>query len=305
MSSTLVLAQLLNGLQYGVLLFLLAAGLTLVFGIMSFVNLAHGSLYMMGAYFAATAFQYTGSFGLAVTAAMGGALLLGLVLELAVVARLYRRDHLDHVLATFGLVLFFNELVRIVWGSQPVFLQVPDFLSGAIDMGGFSYPSYRFAIILVGLAVAVGSWMLINKTRVGMLIRAGAVNPAMVAALGVNIRLLNAMLFAVGAMLAGLAGAMAGPILSVQSGMGESVLITTLVVIVIGGIGSVTGAFYAALIVGIVDTMGRVFLPLILRQMTERSFADAAGPALASMLVYLLMAVVLAWRPQGLFPANR
>jgi branched-chain amino acid transport system permease protein len=172
-------------------------------------------------------------------------------------------------------------------------------------MGGFSYPSYRFAIILVGLAVAVGSWMLINKTRVGMLIRAGAVNPAMVAALGVNIRLLNAMLFAVGAMLAGLAGAMAGPILSVQSGMGESVLITTLVVIVIGGIGSVTGAFYAALIVGIVDTMGRVFLPLILRQMTERSFADAAGPALASMLVYLLMAVVLAWRPQGLFPANR
>jgi branched-chain amino acid transport system permease protein len=305
MSSTLVLAQLLNGLQYGVLLFLLAAGLTLVFGIMSFVNLAHGSLYMMGAYFAATAFQYTGSFGLAVTAAMGGALLLGLVLELAVVARLYRRDHLDHVLATFGLVLFFNELVRIVWGSQPVFLQVPDFLSGAIDIGGFSYPSYRFAIILVGLAVAVGSWMLINKTRVGMLIRAGAVNPAMVAALGVNIRLLNAMLFAVGAMLAGLAGAMAGPILSVQSGMGESVLITTLVVIVIGGIGSVTGAFYAALIVGIVDTMGRVFLPLILRQMTERSFADAAGPALASMLVYLLMAVVLAWRPQGLFPANR
>jgi branched-chain amino acid transport system permease protein len=305
MSSTVVLAQLLNGLQYGVLLFLLAAGLTLVFGIMSFVNLAHGSLYMMGAYFAATAFQYTGSFGWAVAAAMGGSLLLGLALEFVAVSRLYRRDHLDHVLATFGLVLFFNELVRIIWGSQPVFLQVPEFLSGAIDIGGFSYPSYRIAIIVVGLAVAVGSWLLINKTKVGMLIRAGAVNPAMVAALGVNIRLLNAMLFAVGAMLAGLAGAMAGPILSVQSGMGESVLITTLVVIVIGGIGSVTGAFYAALIVGIVDTMGRVFLPFVLRQVTERSFADAAGPALASMLVYLLMAVVLAWRPQGLFPANR
>ena len=305
MSSTVVLAQLLNGLQYGVLLFLLAAGLTLVFGIMSFVNLAHGSLYMMGAYFAATAFQYTGSFGLALLAAMLGSLLLGLALEFVAVSRLYRRDHLDHVLATFGLVLFFNELVRIIWGSQPVFLQVPEFLSGAIDIGGFSYPSYRIAIIVVGLAVAVGSWLLINKTKVGMLIRAGAVNPAMVAALGVNIRLLNAMLFAVGAMLAGLAGAMAGPILSVQSGMGESVLITTLVVIVIGGIGSVTGAFYAALIVGIVDTMGRVFLPFLLRQVTERSFADAAGPALASMLVYLLMAVVLAWRPQGLFPANR
>jgi len=305
MSSTIVFAQLLNGLQYGVLLFLLAAGLTLVFGIMSFVNLAHGSLYMMGAYFAASAFAYTNSFGLAVAAAMGGSLLLGLALEFIAVARLYRRDHLDHVLATFGLVLFFNELVRMVWGSQPVFLQVPEFLGGAIDLFGFTYPAYRFAIIVVGLAVALGSWLLINKTRIGMLIRAGAVNPSMVAALGVNIRLLNAMLFAVGAMLAGLAGAMAGPILSVQSGMGESVLITTLVVIVIGGIGSVTGAFYAALIVGIVDTMGRVFLPFLLRQVAERSFADAAGPALASMLVYLLMAVVLAWRPQGLFPANR
>jgi len=304
MSSTIVFAQLLNGLQYGVLLFLLAAGLTLVFGIMSFVNLAHGSLYMMGAYFAASVFAYTNSFGLAVAAAMGGSLLLGLALEFIAVARLYRRDHLDHVLATFGLVLFFNELVRMVWGSQPVFLQVPEFLGGAIDIFGFTYPAYRFAIIVVGLLVALGSWLLINKTRIGMLIRAGAVNPSMVSALGVNIRLLNAMLFAVGAMLAGLAGAMAGPILSVQSGMGESVLITTLVVIVIGGIGSVTGAFYAALIVGIVDTMGRVFLPFMLRQVTERSFADAAGPALASMLVYLLMAVVLAWRPQGLFPAN-
>lgn len=305
MNTGMVIAQLLNGLQYGVLLFLLAAGLTLVFGIMSFVNLAHGSLYMMGAYFAATAFDYTGSFALALTAAMGGALLLGLLLEWSTVSRLYRRDHLDHVLATFGLVMFFNELVRMVWGSQPVFLQIPEFLAGAIDFGGFSYPAYRFAILGVGLVVAVGSWWLINRTRVGMLIRAGAVNPAMVAALGVNIRLLNALLFAVGSMLAGLAGAMAGPILSVQSGMGESVLITTLVVIVIGGIGSVTGALYAALIVGVVDTLGRVLLPTLLRQIAERSFADAAGPALASMMVYLLMAVVLAWRPQGLFPAKR
>ena len=305
MSSTIVLAQLLNGLQYGVLLFLLAAGLTLVFGIMSFVNLAHGSLYMMGAYFAAATFQITGSFGLAVLAAMIGSLLLGFVLEKVAVARLYRRDHLDHVLATFGLVLFFNELVRIIWGSQPVFLQVPELLSGAIDVGGFVYPAYRFVIIVVGLLVALGSWLLINKTRIGMLIRAGAVNPAMVAALGVNIGLLNAMLFSVGAMLAGLAGAMAGPILSVQSGMGEAVLIVTLVVIVIGGIGSITGAFYASLIVGVVDTLGRAFLPLILRQVFDRSLANAAGPALASMLIYLLMAAVLAWRPQGLFPANR
>jgi len=304
MSATLLLAQLLNGLQYGVLLFLLAAGLTLVFGIMSFVNLAHGSLYMMGAYAAAVAYAATGSFAFAMVAAAGAALVLGLALEFVVVSRLYRRDHLDHVLATFGLVLFFNELVRIVWGPQPYFLQVPDALSGTVDVFGFSYPSYRFAIIAAGLLVAVGAYLLIHKTRIGMLIRAGAQNPLMVAALGVNIRLLNAMLFAVGAMLAGLAGAIAAPILSVQSGMGEPVLITTLVVIVIGGIGSVSGALYAALIVGLVDTLGRAFLPMLLRQVAERSVADAAGPALASMSVYLLMAVVLAFRPQGLFPAQ-
>ncbi|HSV83564.1 MAG TPA: branched-chain amino acid ABC transporter permease [Ramlibacter sp.] len=305
MSATLLLAQLLNGLQYGVLLFLLAAGLTLVFGIMSFVNLAHGSLYMMGAYAAAVAYNASGSFTLALLAAAAGTLLLGLLLEWVAVSRLYRRDHLDHVLATFGLVMFFNELARIVWGPQPYFVQVPEVLAGTVDLFGFSYPSYRFAIIAAGLLTAVGCWLLIQKTRIGMLIRAGAQNPQMVAALGVNIRFLNAMVFAVGAMLAGLAGAMAGPILSVQSGMGDGVLITTLVVIVIGGIGSVSGAFYAALIVGLVDTLGRAFLPMLLRQVLERTAADAAGPALASMSVYLLMAVVLALRPQGLFPARR
>ncbi len=305
MSATLLFVQLLNGLQYGVLLFLLAAGLTLVFGIMSFVNLAHGSLYMVGAYAAALAYGATGSFALAVLAAMGAALVVGLLLEVTIVSRLYRRDHLDHVLATFGLVMFFNELVRLVWGPQPLFVQVPEVLAGTVQVFGFSYPSYRFAIIAVGLLVAVGSYWLIHKTRVGMLIRAGAQNPQLVGALGVNIGLLNAMLFGVGAMLAGLAGAMAGPLLSVQSGMGEPVLITTLVVIVIGGIGSVNGALYAALIVGVVDTLGRVLLPLVIRQVAERSVADAAGPALASMLVYLLMALVLALRPQGLFPARR
>ena len=305
MSVTLLLAQLLNGLQYGVLLFLLAAGLTLVFGIMSFVNLAHGSLYMVGAYAGALAYGASGSFVVALGAAMAASLVIGLVLEVTIVSRLYRRDHLDHVLATFGLVMFFNELVRIVWGLQPLFVSVPYVLGGTVDLFGFTYPSYRFAIIAVGLVVAVGSWLLIHKTRVGMLIRAGAQNPQLVSALGVNIGLLNALLFGVGAMLAGVAGAMAGPVLSVQSGMGEPVLITTLVVIVIGGIGSVSGAFYAALIVGVVDTLGRVFLPLLLRQMAERSIADAAGPALASMSVYLLMAAVLALRPQGLFPAHR
>lgn len=305
MSTTLLLAQLLNGLQYGVLLFLLAAGLTLVFGIMSFVNLAHGSLYMMGAYAAAVAYAKTGSFLVSVASAMLVALTISIALERTIIARLYRRDHLDHVLATFGLVMFFNELVRLIWGPQPMFVEVPEVLSGTVDLLGFTYPFYRFAIILSGLLVAVGAWVLINKTRVGMLIRAGAQNPGLVGALGVNIGFLNAMLFGVGAALAGLAGAMAGPLLSVQSGMGEPVLITTLVVIVIGGIGSVSGAFYAALIVGLVDTLGRVMLPLLLRQFLERSVADAAGPALASMSIYLLMAAVLAIKPQGLFPARR
>ena len=305
MSTTLLLAQLLNGLQYGVLLFLLAAGLTLVFGIMSFVNLAHGSLYMLGAYAAAVVGGQTGSFLLAVLAAITTGALVGFVLERTAVARLYRRDHLDHVLATFGLVLFFNELVRIIWGPQPVFISLPESLSGTVDLFGFTYPTYRVLIIAVGLVVAVGSQWLIHRTRVGMLIRAGSVNPEMVGALGVNIRRLNAMLFALGAALAALAGAMAGPILSVQSGMGEPVLITTLVVIVIGGIGSVKGALYASIIVGMSDTLGRTFLPMLLRAVADREIANAAGPALASMLVYMLMAVILAFRPQGLFPAHK
>lgn len=303
MSTTLFLAQLLNGIQYGVLLFLMAAGLTLIFGIMSFVNLAHGSLYMMGAYAAAVVGGHTGSFVLAVLAALTTGVGLGMILEACAISRLYRRDHLDHVLATFGLVLFFNEMVRAVWGPQPVFVPMPQALSGTVNILGFNYPAYRFAIIGVGLVVALLSQWLIHRTRVGMLIRAGSVNPAIVGALGVNIRLLNAMLFAVGAGLAALAGAMAGPILSVQSGMGESVLIVTLVVIVIGGIGSIRGALYAALLVGIVDTLGRTFLPLLLRETFSREVANAAGPALASMLIYLLMALVLALRPQGLFPA--
>ncbi|WP_089401882.1 branched-chain amino acid ABC transporter permease [Noviherbaspirillum humi] len=295
----------LNGLQYGVLLFLLAAGLTLVFGIMSFINLAHGSLYMLGAYFAATAFEMSGSFTVAVIAALAGCVLVGFLLEKLAVSRLYGRDHLDHVLATFGMVLFFNEMARIIWGPQPYFLPVPAFLESTVNLFGITYPAYRFAIITVGLAVAVGAHLLMHKTRLGMLIRAGAVNPKMVGALGVNIRLLNALLFGLGAALAGLAGVMAGPILSIQAGMGEPVLITALVVIVIGGIGSVSGAFYASLVVGVADTLGRAFLPMLLREVMSREVANAAGPALASMLVYVLMAVVLALRPQGLFPARR
>lgn len=305
MSLTLILSQLLNGLQYGVLLFLLAAGLTLVFGIMSFVNLAHGSLYMLGAYFAATTFNFTNSFVLAVLGALVGCLVVGIILERTAISRLYRRDHLDHVLVTFGMVLFFNEMVQIIWGTQPLFLPVPSWLDSTVSILGMTYPSYRIAIIVVGLLVAFGAHWLIHKTRLGMLIRAGSVNPQMVGALGVNIKLLNALLFALGAVLAGLAGVMAGPILSVQSGMGEPVLITTLVVIVIGGIGSVSGAFYAALVVGVADTLGRAFLPTLLREFMARDLANAAGPAIASMLIYVLMAVVLAIRPQGLFVGKK
>jgi branched-chain amino acid transport system permease protein len=301
---SLLFTQVLNGVQLGVLLFLLSAGLTLVFGIMNFVNLSHGSIYMMGAYFAAAAFNWSNSFLVAALVAIPGTLLLGLIIERVALSTLYARDHLDQVLATFGLILFFNELVRIIWGPASIYMNVPPALSGTVDLFGLPYPSYRFAIIAVGLLVGIGLYLLIHKTRIGMLIRAGASNATMVGALGVNIKFLNAMVFGVGAALAGLAGLMAGPILSVQPGMGEPILILTLVVIVTGGIGSIRGAFYGALIVGIVDTMGRALLPFFLREIFERTVAQAAGPAIASIMIYLLMAVVLAFRPQGLFPVK-
>ena len=305
MSATLLFTQLLNGLQLGVLLFLLASGLTLVFGIMNFVNLTHGSLYMMGAYFAAAAYNASGgSFFAAALAAVPGTLLLGLLMERLALSALYGRDHLDQVLATFGLILFFNEVVRFVWGPASVYINVPGWLTGPVNLFGLSYPSYRLAIIVVGLVVGAGLYLLIHRTRIGMLIRAGASNADMVSALGVNIKGLNSLVFALGAGLAGLAGLMAGPIVSVQSGMGEPILILTLVVIVTGGIGSIRGAFYGALIVGIVDTVGRAFLPALLREFLERSMAQAAGPAIASMLIYLLMAAVLAFKPAGLFPVK-
>ncbi|MEO7855208.1 MAG: branched-chain amino acid ABC transporter permease [Rubrivivax sp.] len=305
MTTGLFLTQLLNGLQLGVLLFLLSAGLTLVFGIMNFVNLMHGSLYMMGAYFAAAAYNaFDSSFLAAALVAVPGTLLLGLLVERLVLSTLYRRDHLDQVLATFGLILFFNEVVRYFWGASSVYMNTPKWLSGTVDLFGLPYPAYRFAIIAVGLAVGVGLYALIHRTRVGMLIRAGASNAEMVSALGVDIKGLNSIVFALGAGLAGLAGLMAGPIVSVQSGMGEPILILTLVVIVTGGIGSIRGAFYGALIVGTVDTIGRAFLPGLLREVFERSVAQAAGPAVASILIYLLMAVVLALKPAGLFPVK-
>ena len=305
MTWSLLVIQALNGLQYGVLLFLLAAGLTLVLGIMNFVNLAHGSFYMMGAYLGATVYTTSNSFVLAGIAAVTGTLLIGITVERSTLAAFYARDHLYQVLATVGLILFFNEIARIIWGSSAVYMRAPEGFNGAIDLFGLRYPSYRFLVIIVGLAVACGLYVLIHHTKIGMLTRAGASNARMVSVLGVNMNLLNTALFGLGTALAGLAGLMAAPILAVQPGMGDNVIITVLVVIVIGGIGSIRGAFFGALIVGFVDTAGRIYLPILLSQVTERSIADAAGAALASMLIYLFMAVVLAFRPQGLFPVSR
>ena len=305
MTWDLLLAQALNGLQYGILLFLLGAGLTLVLGIMNFVNLAHASLYMLGAYIGATVFMSTGSFVIAGLATVLGTFLIGAIIERTTLRAFYDRDHLDQVLATFGLILVFNELVRIIWGAQPLYMRPPDGFTGTVMVLGMTYPAYRFLVIAVGLAVAAALYVIIHHTRMGMLIRAGASNARMVSVLGVNIRLLNTLIFSLGAALAGLAGFMAGPILAVQPGMGDYVLIAVLVVIVIGGIGSIRGAFFGALIVGVVDTIGRTYLPLLLRQIADRATADTAGPALASLLMYLFMAIVLAIRPQGLFPARR
>jgi branched-chain amino acid transport system permease protein len=301
----LVLEQTLNGLQYGVMLLLMAAGLTLVFGIMNLVNLAHGSLYMVGAYLATGFHQWTGSFLVAVPLALAATLVVGIVVEVVALRTLYERDHLDQVLATFGLILFFNELVAIVWGRAALYTSLPGWLSGhMLVLPGVRYPVYRALVILVGLVVAALLYLMVTRTRLGMLIRAGASNRTMVAALGVNIRLLYTVVFGFGAALAGLAGLMAGPIYAVQPGMGEQILIQVFVVIVIGGIGSIRGAVIGAVIVGMVDTLGRAFLKPMLSTVLSPSAADTAGPALASMLIYMLMAAVLAVRPQGLFPVR-
>jgi len=301
----LFLEQVLNGLQLGVMLFLMSAGLTLVFGIMGVINLAHGSFYMIGAYVGATVAVKTGSFLLGLLAALPAAALAGMIVEAVVFRRLYKREHLDQVLATFGLILFFNEMTRIVWGRQPLFMTMPDWLSGTVEIiPGIPYPAYRIAVIAVGLAVAFFLYLLFTKTRLGMQIRAGASNRDMAGALGVNIRLLYTLVFGLGTLLAGLAGAMAGPILAVEAGMGESILILTFVVIVIGGIGSVKGAMAGALLVGMVDTLGRAFLPTLLRFFLSPAYADGIAAPLASMSIYILMAIVLVWRPRGLLPAS-
>ena len=303
---TLFIEQCLNGLQLGLLLFMLAAGLTLVFGIMDLVNLAHGSLYMMGAYFAATFSALTGSFLLGAVLALIATLVVGMAVEVIAMRRLYGRDHLDHVLGTFGLILFFNELVRLVWGPAGLALPLPGWLQQPIQiLPGVQYSAYRFSIIVVSLIVAGGLYVLVMRTRIGMLIRAGASNREMVGALGVNIQLLYTLVFGLGAALAGLAGLMQAPILTVQIGMGENILILAFVITVIGGIGSIRGALVAALFVGFIDTLGRAFFPDLLREVLPAAAAATAAPALSSMLIYLLMAIVLIVKPEGLFSAGQ
>lgn len=298
MNYILLVEQILNGVQLGVMLFLMAAGLTLVFGIMNFINLAHGSFYMLGAFFAAALVQWTGSFALGICLALAACVALGILVEASVLRPLYDRDHLDQVLATFSLILFFNEATTMIWGTEPLYIPTPALFAGSVQiLDGVRYPALRLAITGFGLAVGVLLYLLVAHTRIGMLIRAGANNRQMVQGLGVNIGLLFSFTFGLGAALAGFAGMITAPLLAVQVGIGEPMLIVAFVVVVIGGIGSVRGAFVASLLVGLVDTVGRFVLPAWL--------GYRFGPALASMAIYILMAVVLLWRPQGLFASSR
>lgn len=305
MSGILVLEQSLNGLQFGLMLFLLAAGLTLVFGIMDMINLAHGSIYMVGAYLVASITLASGSFWLGLGGGVVATAVLGALLELTVLRRLYQRDHLSQVLGTFAILLMSNELVRIIWGGQPLELNPPAALAGPVELlPGFTYPAYRLFIIGVGLAVALLLYLLVTRTRYGMQVRAGASNREMALAMGVDVRRLFTAVFALGAALCAVAGGLLGPLLAVQVGMGESILILAFVVIVIGGIGSIRGALLGALLVGVVDTAGRTLIPLLFDQLMGPEAASSAAPAVSSILIYLLMAAVLFFKPQGLFPAH-
>jgi branched-chain amino acid transport system permease protein len=305
MDAIFLIEQFLNGLGYGLMLFLLAAGLTLVFGIMDTMNLAHGSLYMAGAYIAARVHESSGSFVGAVLIAMAATVLIAFVIEILVVRRLYGRDHLAQVIATFGIILIADDAVKAIWGPSPILASMPAALAGPVQLlAELPYPAYRLLLLGVGLLVALGLYLLVNHTRIGMLVRAGASNRAMAEFMGVRVRGVFSFVFALGAALAALAGALMGPISAVQIGMGEAILIPALIVIVIGGIGSVRGAFIAALLVGLVDTAGRAFLPPLLRVVLPPALAADLGPALAGIAMYVLMAAVLILKPAGLFPAR-
>jgi branched-chain amino acid transport system permease protein len=302
MDWSLLITQLLNGLQLGLLLFLLASGLTLIFGIMDFINLSHGSFYMIGAYFCGTVVAYTGSFLLGILFGLVGVFIVGAMVEWFIARKLYRENHLDHVLVTFGLILIFDTLVHLFWGAEGMAIPLPDVLNGQITIGELVLPTYRMLIIACGLLVAALLYVLVVRTRLGMLIRAGASNRTMVEALGVNINRLFLIVFALGAAMAGFAGMLIAPITEASIGMGNDIIIVAFVVVIVGGIGSVKGAFYAALILGMIDTLSRSYLDVVLRLVMPVNYAETAAPAISAMLIYILMAAVLAFRPQGLFP---
>ncbi len=302
MDWNLLITQLMNGLQLGLLLFLLASGLTLIFGIMDFINLSHGSFYMIGAYFCGTVVAKTGSFITGVMVGLIGVFIVGALVEWLIARKLYRQDHLDHVLVTFGLILIFDTLVHLLWGASGMAIPLPDVLNGQLTVGSLVLPTYRLLIIFAGLLVAAILFILVTKTRLGMLIRAGASNRTMVEALGVNIDRLFLIVFALGAAMAGLAGMLIAPITEASIGMGNDIIIVAFVVVIVGGIGSVKGAFYAALIIGLIDTLSRSYLDQLLTLAMPGNYAETAAPALSAMLIYILMAGVLAFRPQGLFP---
>ncbi len=302
MDWSLLITQLVNGLQLGLLLFLLASGLTLIFGVMDFINLSHGSFYMIGAYFAGSIVAWSGSFLLGIVVGMLGVFIVGAAIEHLVARQLYRRHHLDHVLVTFGLILIFDTLVHMLWGAEGMAIPVPSALSGQVEIGSIVLPTYRMVIIGSGLLVALLLYLLVSKTRLGMLIRAGAANRVMVEALGVNIDRLFLYVFALGAALAGLAGLLIAPITGASVGMGNDIIMVAFVVCIVGGIGSVKGAFYASMILGLMDILSRSYLDTLLKLAMPISYAETAAPAISAMLIYILMAAVLAFRPQGLFP---
>lgn len=303
MDLTLIVIQCLNGMQLGILLFLLASGLTLTFGIMDFVNLAHGSLYMIGAFLSATLTFWTGSFVWGVLLALPLTAVAGIAVELIVARHLYSRDHLDHVLATFGLILCIDTLVHLIWGPDGIAVPLPDYLNGQVELfSGIVFPTFRLLILASGLLVAAGLYYLVNHTRIGMLIRAGASNRTMVSALGIDIQTLFTLVFAVGAVLAGFAGMLIAPITEASIGMGNEIIITAFVVIIVGGIGSMKGAFIAAMLIGLIDTLGRSYIDDLFKVVMSTEAAETAAPAVSAMLIYILMAVVLVFRPQGLFP---
>ena len=303
MDYTLLFVQTLNGVQLGLLLFLVASGLTLVFGILDFVNLAHGSIYMVGAFICASLTYVVGNFLLAMLIALPITGLVGYLIERLVARNLYQRDHLDHVLGSFGLILVLDTSAHLIWGPEGIAVPLPAWLDGRVTLfGDVVVPTFRLLIIATGSAVALGLFWLVNYTRLGMLIRAGASNRTMVSALGIDIQTLFALVFALGAMLAGLAGMLISPITEASISMGGEIIITAFVVIIVGGIGSMKGAFVAAIVIGLIDTLGRSFIDDLFKLFMSSDAAETSAPAVSAMLIYIIMAVILALRPQGLFP---